>query len=145
MNESTRNEIVRLHYGGTSQRRIARLLGIDRKSVAGYVAKMSDDKEAAVRGERQGGWSRRHMHRGLDGVVGERQDIDPAGGEVGDVQNAAAFIQGNVRGLPADGHHGAEGRAPATASQHHRENQEPLTPHNILIGGADKFQQSGEP
>jgi len=48
MRESTRNEIVRLHYGGASQRRIAKLLGIARRSVARVLADHEQHRTGAV-------------------------------------------------------------------------------------------------
>jgi len=53
MNEFTRNEILRLHYGGASQRRIARLLGMARKTVAQALAAHQDGRAGVVNQERE--------------------------------------------------------------------------------------------
>ena len=52
MKESTRNEIIRLHYGGASQRRIAKLLGIARKSVARVLVGHEQHRAEPVEVER---------------------------------------------------------------------------------------------
>jgi transposase len=52
MNEVTRNEIVRLHYAGTSQRGIARVLDIDRSTVARALAQHRDLREGTAEAER---------------------------------------------------------------------------------------------
>jgi transposase len=52
MKESTGNEIILLHYGGASQRRLAKLLGVARKSVARVLAGHEQHRTEAVEVER---------------------------------------------------------------------------------------------
>jgi transposase len=47
MNHSTRNEIIRLWYGGASHRRIAKTLGINRKTVARVIEKHDEARSGA--------------------------------------------------------------------------------------------------
>jgi len=54
MTEATRNEIVRLHYAGTAQRAIARLLGIDRKSVYRVLKAHKNDRRGMAEKRRRG-------------------------------------------------------------------------------------------
>ena len=48
MNQSMRNEIIRLCYGGASNRRIAKTLGINRKSVAKVIEDHDDARSGIV-------------------------------------------------------------------------------------------------
>ena len=55
MNEATRNEVIRLWYGRASLRRIARQLGLNRKTVARVLAEHQNrrDGQAPAEGTRR--------------------------------------------------------------------------------------------
>ncbi len=49
MNESQRNEIIRLHHGGAAQRRIAKVLGVSRKGVARVIEEHGEAREKGAK------------------------------------------------------------------------------------------------
>ena len=75
MKESTRNEIIRLHYGGASQRRIAKLLGVARKSVGRVLVGHEQHRAEPVEVERP-----RRPSGLTDKVWGVRELLEQAAG-----------------------------------------------------------------
>jgi transposase len=63
MKESLRNEVIRLHYGGARQRRIARILGISRRSVQRVIQRHEDDRAGVV-----------HLRRGRPSLLDPYKD-----------------------------------------------------------------------
>src|SRR3989449_9882528 len=53
MDESTRNEIIRMFYSRAPHRRIAKTLGVDRKTVAKIIAEHEEDRTGAPPKERK--------------------------------------------------------------------------------------------
>ena len=53
MDESTRNEIIRMFYSRASHRRIAKTLGVDRKTVARIIGEHDGDRTGAPPKERK--------------------------------------------------------------------------------------------
>jgi transposase len=52
MNQGTRNEVIRLSYGGASRRQIGKMLGIDRKTVTRILADHEDRRAGVPQRER---------------------------------------------------------------------------------------------
>ncbi len=53
MDESTRNEIIRMFYSRASHRRIAKMLGVDRKTVGTIIAEHNQDRTGAPPNKRK--------------------------------------------------------------------------------------------
>ena len=77
----------------------------------GVVSKMRHQQPVTIGRKRDGARLRIDVDGRLNIAIRERHHIDAIRGEVGDVQDAARFIEGDVRRLAADRHYRAERRA----------------------------------
>ena len=80
-------------------------------SGASEIAVVGNQEELRIEGDCQRSRLGRHVHGAVNRVVRGRHDFDAVGREVGDIEQAARFIEGDVGSRAADRDNGPEGGA----------------------------------
>ncbi len=74
----------------------------------GGIAVVRHQQKLGIRRHRKGARLRRHVHRSVNRIVRGRHDFDAVRREVGDVEHASRFIEGDIRCVATNRNDGPE-------------------------------------
>ena len=102
------------------------------------IAVVGNQEVLLIEGDSQRARLGRHVHGAVDRVIRGRHDIDAVGGEVGDIQQTARLVEGNVGSLAGDRNNRPEGGRPrghgsGRESRRKRNRDETAVPMHIRV------------